>query len=561
MSVTRTILQALPILVAASVSASPSGKLTAASFTLVEDGRAVAVIVTADQPASVASEAASALQAVVRQMSGTEIPIRKEGEISGQAPLILVGDSAMARKAGVEIRQDFEEGDHYVVRVRENMILLVGNDCGSLRGSAYAVYDLLQRLGCGWFGSEAMWQVIPERTTLRIEPMQAEERPAFLDRQMSSLWGVDRSLHDAWRLGGWHVAHSHALHSLVPRAKYEKEHPDWFGSKQPCLTHPEVISLVAAEFRKELDRRTGRVSFSLSADDALGFCDCERCRAVGNASAVNLYFANAVARELAKTHPNRYLLTFYAFWGTHDAPFPSREAEPGVCVMQVNEGNHTQPWDKPERPDISQIIDRNNTRELIAFDGWSRTGAIMAIYEWWIPSCNHEVWKEVPWYSGETAMRNLRWWKGAGVRFVTYQTGDTDWTGLPLHWPLFYVGARGMWNPELTAEQIMREACTKLYGPASEPMRKFYETIERAMADCRIPVKSWRLPSPEKAYLPEHEATAARFLEQAAGMNVSHAIRERINHETRMWARARAVIGGLRSNPQEAKPSTQNPGM
>jgi hypothetical protein len=88
------------------------------------------------------------------------------------------------------------------------------------------------------------------------------------------------------------------------------------------------------------------------------------------------------------------------------------------------------------------------------------------------PDCNNEVWKEVPWYSGETSMRNLRWWKRAGVRFVTYQTATR--IGPACRCKAFVLRRRrGMWNPELTAEQIMREACTKLHGPASEPMRNF----------------------------------------------------------------------------------------
>lgn len=61
---------------------------------------------------------------------------------------------------------------------------------------------------------------------------------------MSMVDKLDRGLLDAWRMGGKSVWMSHALWKHVPRAKYEKEHPDWFGAKQPCLTHPEVIALV-----------------------------------------------------------------------------------------------------------------------------------------------------------------------------------------------------------------------------------------------------------------------------------------------------------------------------
>jgi len=540
---------------------STSVFLEAADFVLVDQGGARAVIVVADTPRLNAQQAAAALQETVARMTGVKLPIRHESDYANEAPPILVGMSKLAAKAGVKVEQHKDAFDHYVLRVDEDHIILVGNDGGRLRGTPYAVYDLLQRLGCGWYGDEPLWHVIPKRNTLSAPPMDLDERPAFVDRQMSSLWRIDQAVLDAWRLGSWHVAHSHAFEQLVPRDLYAKDHPDYFGEKQPCLTHPDVIEIVTRQYRDELDKGEGVVAFSLSVNDALGFCDCDRCRAVGNASALNLHFANAVARNLAKTHPNRYLLTFYAFWGTHDPPYPPLRAEPGVCVMQVNEGNHIQPWDKPERPDIGQIIDRNNTRELIAFESWKRTGAQLGIYEWWIPSCDHEEWRQVPWYSGETTLRNLRFWKRQDVRYVAYQTGVGDETGLPIRWPLFYVGARGMWNPELTAERIMREACEKLYGPAARPMLRFYQVIEKAMADSTLLAKSWRLPSPEKIYTPQVQAQAAAALDKAASVDADTLVHARIAAEQKMWDRAKRLMAKLRVNPQGGRPSKANPGM
>ena len=283
--------------------------------------------------------------------------------------------------------------------------------------------------------------------------------------------------------------------------------------------------------------------------------------ASSRASALNLYFANAIARELAKSHPGRYLLTFYAFWGTHDGPFPPMKAEPGVCVTQLNEGNHTQPWDRPERPDISQIIDRNNRRERIAFDDWKKTGAIMSVREWWIPACDHPQWQRAPWYSGETALRNLRYWFSHGVRHVSYQTGMEKGTGFPLRWPLYYTGARGLWDPEVTSRKIMQEACAKLYGPASAAMCNYYATIEQAMADSDLLAKSWRLPSPELIYTPEIEKKATGYLDSARAIPVDGAAGERIRQERALWDDACALLAKLRAKPEGAQPSKANPGM
>jgi len=54
---------------------------------------------------------------------------------------------------------------------------------------------------------------------------------------------------------------------------------------------------------------------------------------------------------------------------------------------------------------------------------------------------------------------------------------------------------------------------------------------------------------------------ASGFLQQAASADVIDEIHARVNHEIGMWNKARAVMAGLRLNPEEAKPSKQNPGM
>jgi len=451
---------------------------------LVEQGQPRAVIVTADAPEPSAREAADALQTTISQMTGAVLPIQTESEFKGQAVPVLVGSSSLTAKAGVRVEQDYDAGDHYVIRVQSQRIILVGNDAGRLRGTAYAVYDLLQRLGCGWYGPDPVWHVIPRTKSLAVPSIQVDEKPAFLLRDNWVVQRIGPPLTDAWRIGGWRLDHGHALERWLPREQYEAEHPDWFGKGQPCLTHPQVIETITERLRERLDGEKGVVSLSLSANDNEEYCECARCKAAGNISARYLAFANAIARNLAKTHPNRYLLTFYAYWMTHDPPEPMLRAEPGVCVMQVNEGNHMKPCDWPESDRI-RTLDRNdnNYREVVAFEGWRKTGAILGIYEWWIPRANRPVWGMMPWYSGETALRNLRYWGKDGVRYLSYQTGGEEGNGFPLRWPLYYVGARGMWDPTLTSRQIMAEACDKLYGPASRPMQRYYQIVEKAMLD------------------------------------------------------------------------------
>ena len=523
----------------------------AATFLLAQEGKPRAVIIVADGANRNTTDAAAVLQKVVAQMTGAQLPVRLVSEYHKEAAPIFVGMSPPVRAAGIEVTQDADGEERYVISVDAERVVLAGNDGGRLRGSVFAVYDLLERLGCGWYGPDPVYHVVPRRTTLSVQPLRSDERAAFRYRH---IWMVkDPVLQDAWRLGGWHVKSGHAFDALVPAKQYAEEHPDYFGPghHQPCLTHPDVLAIVVKHCRDELDRRPGVISFSLSANDNKVYCECARCQAVGNISTRMLNFANSVARELAKTHPNRYLLTFLAYWLAHDAPSPVLKAEPGVCVMQVNEGNHLRPWDRLE-PKKFQTLENNNNnyREVTAFEGWRQTGATLAIYEWWIPGCQKPEWQSVPWYSGETALRNLRYWKRNDVKFITYESGYESGSGFPIRWPLYYVGARGLWNPGLTATQIMTEACTKLYGPAAQPMLRFYETIERATEDVPPTIRgyAWRLPKPENIYLPPIEATATAALDEAASTKADADIQARIAQERAMWENARVVLAKARAN-------------
>ena len=59
---------------------------------------------------------------------------------------------------------------------------------------------------------------------------------------------------------------NHTLHRLLPVEEYGKEHPEYFalvdgerkleiggGGPEPCVTHPDVIEIVARNVIKKLD--------------------------------------------------------------------------------------------------------------------------------------------------------------------------------------------------------------------------------------------------------------------------------------------------------------------
>jgi hypothetical protein len=75
-------------------------------LSLVRDGKAASVIVTADKPAA-AGDAARDLQMWLEKAGGAKITIQTEGSLprEGKATRILVGDSKAARSLGPGTRE------------------------------------------------------------------------------------------------------------------------------------------------------------------------------------------------------------------------------------------------------------------------------------------------------------------------------------------------------------------------------------------------------------------------------------------------------------------------
>ena len=173
----------VPVCVAALLPACATGQMT-----LTAKGRPAAVIVLADDPGEVAREAAGVLERHLQQMSGARLDIVSSSQFAksnkSERSAVFVGMSRFVRNAKVEIEQDRDGNDHYVLRKVGDRLYLAGNDAGQHRGTAYAVYELLQRLGCGWYGPDKLWQVVPTRKTITVGPLDVDERPAFVMRHI-----------------------------------------------------------------------------------------------------------------------------------------------------------------------------------------------------------------------------------------------------------------------------------------------------------------------------------------------------------------------------------------
>ena len=227
----------------------------------VENGKANAVIVTAENPYSIATYAAKELIYHIKLATGVEILIKKESEkISSSLHKIYIGQSIAAQKEGIDYRK--LESEQCVIRSVGNNFFIVGNDGdgdpldphNSNSGTLWGVYEILdQELGIRWLWPGKLGTYVPSTNKIEIGNWDKTIKPMMVVRQVrtqTSLWknkadtlqngysskeAYDRYVKEEQiflrrhRMGFSKNKFPTAGHSFGGWwKKYGKQHPEWF---------------------------------------------------------------------------------------------------------------------------------------------------------------------------------------------------------------------------------------------------------------------------------------------------------------------------------------------
>lgn len=430
-------------------------------FTIAVQGKPRCVIAVAEgAPSEVKSVIAAELAQVLQQVTRTEalpvvnLPVRQPAIV-----LALAGDFPQMAKQQ-RLAELGPEG--YIIHTEPNRLWLLANTVLGLR---HAVSGLLYEIGCRWYFADPVWTVIPHKPTLRVN-LNLREKPAFKDRVIWYEWGANtpvlREHYEAWfrrnRQGGHFPADcGHAYERYIPYSEFSA-HPEWFalveGKRQPtqlCVSNPEVQERMIAGVMALFEREPQRNMASIEPNDGGGYCECDRCKAIGNASDQAFYLANLVAKAVRTRYPDKWVgLYSYAY---HSEP-PRFRIEPGVYVQVTTGFRYTK---------LSFEEQVNKLRELGATLGvydyfsvfpwdWSLPGAARAgrIYEL-AESIKHYHRLGLSTFSAESSIS----WIPNGLGY--------------------WVAAQLMWNPGLDPKALVDDFFQKAFGAAAGPMKRLYE--------------------------------------------------------------------------------------
>ena len=515
--------------------------LLAASLALVRDGRPSASIVLDDRPTQAAQLGAYELQHVVRMITGATLPI--VGRDSAPVGAVVhIGEGEGFRREEYEVRfgrdrvdllghDDAEYGKVNYADART-----FPRPHASLHSSLFAVYDFMEK-GCGvrfYMPGEIGIAFVPRKTLVaemddvRREPSMKAIR--YSTMMMSPLTGVETAtprdrhlLQLRWRMAMNYGMSNHNILRLY--AEYWDKSPanpaaarlfkgkkrDIFAKgyegrgeggirflfpndpdvpPQLCYSNPETIRLLADQARRQASGE--RMLFTAFADypklpgfpygypmlggDNGSYCLCDRCRGAVPESARTerekrtwLYFnfVNALCRELRKSGEGYSVAAGVYACEPQDVPLEDN--------MSLQFMYSVSSWQFPQA--------RRRYQEL--FDFWSkkageRTKTIWAylIGPWWdMQRVPRPPMKCFPGFYPHQTVDVVRHFASRGVT-GWFQEAYVDFCFLEA-----FMAMGVCYDDSFDVDGEYDLFFRNFFGAAAEPMRAYWDEVERAFTD------------------------------------------------------------------------------
>ncbi|MBA3416321.1 MAG: DUF4838 domain-containing protein, partial [Chloroflexia bacterium] len=393
---------------------------------------------------------------------------------------ILVGDLATAVFGPAAKPYPFRQGFRLVVDPKTSRVGLIGE---SDLAVSYAVFEVLDRLGCRWFMPGEMGAVIPQMKTVALEEIDFASHPGTIYR---GIWYADDAYRRRNRLGGLMLNAGHALEitGVYLTEQDKQQHPEWLGTTggkpnpgRLKWSNPELANFVGDKVIA-LHEANPQPSYSLGPDDGMHFDESPEDRALDagdfdttfNTTSITdrlLVFTNRIIDRVVAKHPDA--LFGCLAYVQYTRP-PVREKVHPNFVPQIAPITYSRAH--PMNDD--RVPDNKELRHIV--EGWGKASRMTSryFYGWFLaepvaPNPMIRKWShDVPYVLG---VGNCKFWTPE-----TTANFDTS-----LH--ALYLGNRLAWDPALKAEDVIREINDKFYGAAAPQMTAYWDFVDRAWVE------------------------------------------------------------------------------
>ena len=530
-----------------------------ADIPFIVDGDATNSFIVLDMdPVPVAQTAGRELAEYLEKMTGANI-FNEIGLADRFRSAIVVGYGPLARRYGLTldglkpdgfrivtkgkflfiygvdrpVNRPVLGGVHHMAKIHaydwRNDISAYG-ECGTLYG---VYYFLREYLGVRWFAPGELGEVCPKRKDVFLPEVDITVNPDFEYR--APTMGLFNYNHDAalWyhRAGFGAPKPVEFNHSFFLMNKYQKDHPEWFallkngqrdfnvtceGRGNLCLSNPELLQKFIDEAREYFDAHPEQDIFCVMPNDWFNqICECPECQAqadydrpiYGQFSNYVWNFVNQVAKEVKKTHPDKFI---------------------GCCAYNSY-------MMLPDRVELEDNIAVMQTKCLYArYDDFYRWRNDELAYEWAKKTKCFYIWDYYCWDLTNPHLTglpiafthwladDLRTLKGVTRGFYIDGSSNPPFYQfrVPAHNAfMFYMTGRLMWDSSLDVEALLDDYCTNFFGPAAAPMKRYWTRAEELW--CNMDVKK-RGPADNlngTLYTPDVLRELSGYLEEARSLS------------------------------------------
>lgn len=486
-----------------------------ATVTLVEDGNAQAVIVLRASPNEIERSAALDLQQYLMQMSGAKLSIAETDEVP-DGPVILIGHSEVVRGLISDVLDEYHLGyDGFVIKTFPNRLVLVGRDPNRAyreehegNGTRFAVFALLEMLGCRFFNPSPVGEHVPRMSTIQVTDLDVVSKPDFMRRRVDvphyvrDYFGPHMKMRwKRWylknRFGGVPITTSHNYDGICSPKLFES-HPEYFSydrdlkrrvltdNNQLCLSNPGVVARAVNESERFLNVRRDVWGASLSpADSDMDeWCECDSCLAmdhsdpaVGKATRV-LAFNNKVAAEVQKSHPDRFLTYYADYRGVNlNGPPVLRD---GTVLLKAH--SMIVPVIVNRYCYLHDITDPNcplNADYLRNLRGWKKVADHLMCYEYFT---HHFELPRTPTPQTWQVGPRIKHYKQLG--FVSFKAEAL------CRWPdndlALYIAGRMAWDADQDDRALIDEYFRLYFQEAAGPMKEYYRLLNNVGRDSGV---------------------------------------------------------------------------
>ena len=461
---------------------------------LAKNGKPLATIVIPAKAPSCINSAALDLQKYVEKICGVKLPIQQDGKkVSGTG--LYIGECEGSPACPLAKSGASWEG--YVIEAKEGSLYFTGLNPTPV---AFGVYSFIEDdLGVRWFAPGDLWEKVPKSATPGT--LTVSVRPRTVIPQTSPRIWSSHNWAPIWN--EWNLRNKtrlseviskrefqNKIHQIFPVEKYAETHPEYYplmpngkryippkGDRywRPCESNPEVQKIVVDYINDFFDKNPTKDSFSVGMDDISHLCSCPNCRAMDDApdsyehqrfSDRHYKFVNIIAKEVAKTHPDKYIGTLiYAIALQPPKQVPKMEPNVFGYITETSAAW----WMSGQKK-----IDHDLTTE------WRSRIEHLSRYDY------YGFASMTPRYYPHYVDEQMKFDKSLGMEGMYIET----YTFLPLTMPMIWQFAKLEWDASLNTDKLLDEFMT-IYGPAKPQMARFWDLLEQSYMTARPGRGKW----------------------------------------------------------------------